>query len=464
MSPRLRLVPAAADSEGDLACDLAASYGLRAFSWQRAALVDIMGVRADGRWAASRAGLSVPRQNGKNGALEIYELWVTSQLGMRVLHSAHEVKTARKAFKRLLDFFDNPRQYPELHALVKEIRRTNGQEAVELLNGGGVEFTARTKSSGRGFTADVLALDEAQELTDDELEAMQPTVSASPNPQIILTGTPPKRDKLAVVWRRFRAAGVDRSDSRLCWIEHSAAPDDDITLRSTWARANPGAPESIGWETIEDEFAAMSSEGFAVERCGIWFEKDTAAGGLDVARWLTLADPRAERGVPVFGLDVDPDRRARVGVVWSRPDGHTQVMLSPDHLDIPAHEAAAACRALTDRWGGKVWLGGAAAGLAADFERDNVPHELLKVGQFPAACGMLLDRLEAGTVHHGNQPELNSSVEGAVRRSRGTAGEWEFDLTRSANVGPVAAVTRALYGLVTDGTPSIYESRGALVF
>ena len=72
------------------------------------------------------------------------------------LHTAHEVKTTRKAFKRLKHFFgeivnDPNAKFPELNALVTEIRSTNGQEAIYLSTGGSVEFIARSKGSGRGF-------------------------------------------------------------------------------------------------------------------------------------------------------------------------------------------------------------------------------------------------------------------------------------------------------------------------
>ena len=46
-----------------------------------------------------------------------------------------------------------------------------------LKNGGSIEFIARSKSSGRGFTVDVLVCDEAQELTDEQMEAIQPAIS-----------------------------------------------------------------------------------------------------------------------------------------------------------------------------------------------------------------------------------------------------------------------------------------------
>lgn len=38
--------------------------------------------------------------------------------------------------------------------MLVEIRRTNGQEAIVLDNGGSVQFIARSRGSGRGFTVD----------------------------------------------------------------------------------------------------------------------------------------------------------------------------------------------------------------------------------------------------------------------------------------------------------------------
>jgi hypothetical protein len=156
--PRVRLVPRGSGSEADDACELASGYGLTPDDWQAMVLSGWLGLRRDGLWSAPRCGLAVPRQNGKNGILEVRELYGLVFRGEKFLHTAHEVKTARKAFLRLLHFFDNPRKFPELAELVKEVRRTNGQEAVVLDNGGSVEFIARSKGSGRGFTVDVLGV------------------------------------------------------------------------------------------------------------------------------------------------------------------------------------------------------------------------------------------------------------------------------------------------------------------
>ena len=146
----------------DDAIELATLYGLVPDEWQEWVLEGWLARTRSGKLASSQCGLAVPRQNGKNACLEIVELFKVVVLGRKILHTAHEVKTARKAFLRLRSFFENERQWPELAALVKEIRRTNGQEAIVLTNGGSVEFIARSKGSGRGFTMDDLVLDEAQ--------------------------------------------------------------------------------------------------------------------------------------------------------------------------------------------------------------------------------------------------------------------------------------------------------------
>lgn len=191
--PEVSSAPSFSESDGEDAVFLAAGYGLAADDWQAHVVRTALARRPDGKWAASRVGLSVPRQNGKNGAVEILELFKMVVLGRKVLHTAHEVKTARKAFLRLCSFFENKRRFPELAEMVESIRKTNGQEAIVLNNGASCEFIARSKGSGRGFTVDDLVLDEAQELTEEALAALLPTLSAAPskNPQTFICGTPP---------------------------------------------------------------------------------------------------------------------------------------------------------------------------------------------------------------------------------------------------------------------------------
>ena len=175
--PRVRVAPKWRNTDGDDAAFLSGAYGLVPDPWQSLVVDDILAVRADGRWSATRCGLSVPRQNGKNAVLEVVELHKLVVLGRKILHTAHEVKTARKAYLRLCAFFEDTRSAPELAGMIREIRRTNGQEAIFLheekcdrqrgcgCDGASIEFIARSKGSGRGFTVEDLVMEEAQQLT-----------------------------------------------------------------------------------------------------------------------------------------------------------------------------------------------------------------------------------------------------------------------------------------------------------
>ena len=79
--PRVRLVPRSVGSDADDATFLSAGYGLEPDDWQEDVLDDWLGRRADGRWSAATCGLAVPRQNGKNGIIEVRELFGIVALG-----------------------------------------------------------------------------------------------------------------------------------------------------------------------------------------------------------------------------------------------------------------------------------------------------------------------------------------------------------------------------------------------
>ena len=115
--------------------------------------------RDDDKFTSSTCGLSVPRQNGKNALLEMRELYGLCVLGERILHTSHAVKTSAEAFRRYSSFFENKEEYPELYELCDRIRRTNGQKAIELKNGGIARFSARSRGAARGMTFDVVVFD-----------------------------------------------------------------------------------------------------------------------------------------------------------------------------------------------------------------------------------------------------------------------------------------------------------------
>lgn len=448
--PSASLVPSSAVSDGDDALFLASSYGLTADPWQESTVRAWLCRRPDRKWSAPRCGLAVARQNGKNAALEIRELFGMVALAERFLHTAHEVKTARKAFLRLCSFFENEREFPELAALVKEIRKTNGQEAIVLHNGGSVEFIARSKSSGRGFSVDVLILDEAQEASDEALAALLPTVSASSNPQLILTGTPPGPKVNGEVFTRMRRAGLAGDERRLCWLEWSCPADADLDDRGSWARANPNLGVRLHHETIADERATMDDETFARERLGVWDED--AAGVFDLAAWADLdvgAEP--DRPSPVaLAVVVSSDRKwAHIALAGTRSDGkrHLQVVASGRGTNWVAERVAA----LHASWlpvGVAVDPGSPAGSLIPELEAVKVEPVLVTGRDRGQAVGMFLDGFEEKTLSHQSQDVLGIALEHAVLRDVGEARVWDHRV-EGVDISPIQAVSLALFVLVT---------------
>lgn len=318
--PRLRSVPEYHHSDGWAAIELAEIAGLTLDPWEADALIDAMATRpgdqAD-RWAALEVLLLVARQNGKGTILEVRELaglflpWLNERL---ILHSAHEFKTAREAFIRVSGLVDGS---DELRRRVKRIRTSHGEEGIELLDGRRLQFVARSTSSGRGFTGDVIILDEAFALTDEMLGAMFPTISARTvrgNPQVWYTSSAGSIVSTSLL--RVRQRGVDRAP-RMCFLEWSAEEAADSDDRRAWAQANPGLGIRISGEAIEAERGILSDEAFRRERLGIW---PRTAENRDIPESLWDAvcsvEAKARKSNVRLGVDVAPDQSSAAVAAW----------------------------------------------------------------------------------------------------------------------------------------------------
>lgn len=365
--PRLIVVPPTPDFEtfdADDAVDFAAQFKLILDPWQS----DLVHLwlrrdRATDRWVSGTWGISVARQNGKNGSLEAVELYMMVVLGLNVLHTAHQVKTAQKHFRRMKHFFGEKRddpfaKYPELNRLVKEVRSVNGQEAIYLWNPdtrkdlGALEISARSKGSARGFTNDVLVIDEAQHLKDEHLEALRPAISAAPSgdPVAIYMGTPPKPEAMqeegeGAAFLRVRRRALDGESSRSAWMEFGLDVDLDLMTeeeiaalaedRQNWVLTNPALGRRINEQVLLDELNEMGPRSFARERLNVWPSKaasSSASFDLDEWRGSTIYLPPDDVQLAAVGLDMDPTGRLWVSVA-ARDEGPVKhVELLPDDI------------------------------------------------------------------------------------------------------------------------------------
>ncbi|MGD6761362.1 terminase [Streptomyces sp. BH097] len=491
--PRIETVPPFVSSSGQEAVELAASVELVLDPWQRYCLDVGLGEKGDGRWSAFEIAVNVARQNGKGALIEARELAGLFLLDEPlIIHSAHEFKTALEAFRRIESLIMN---FDHLRKRVARVRRTTGEEAIELLSGQRLRFLARSGSSGRGFTGKTLIFDEDMILGADAMGAMLPTLAAVKDPQVWYFGSAgigALSEQLARLRRRALAAleaGVP--DPSLAYLEWSIDPHvrectagctdhDDPAAPESVAKANPALGYRLSLEHTERERATMSPEIYARERLGVGdypsAEGDSwAVIGRDA--WDGLEDGDSGPQDPVaFAIDVTPER------------SHTSICVAGPatgggvHLEVVDNRPGTAwvearVEALTRKWGPRCWVIDEASPAGSllpavkralqrallaegedlvedDEDQDDEPKlaapiATIKARQYAQACGQFYDAVAAGQLVHIGQAPLATALAGARKRDLGDAWAWA---RRSVGVDitPLVGVTNAMWGLEAE--------------
>lgn len=314
--PRLRIEPERVATDGRDAAMLMAEYGCRLNPWQEDVVNCWLGKDEAGSYTVTSAGLAVPRQNGKNICLEAREFYGMVVNGEKILHTAHQVRTSKKSFRRLVGMF-NDKRHPEIMDIVKQIRYTNGEESIELDNGGSIEYSARSRQAARGFDGiSLLVYDEAQELTDDQVEALMATLSASATGtrQIIYTGTPPYPGCPGDVFRRRRIISLEAPGTHDAWHEWSvqAESTEGINVEDTglWYMTNPALGIHLTEEFTREELRTMSKDGFARERLGWWSPviERRIENAINESVWDACRSRKQKpEGKTAYGVKFSPD-------------------------------------------------------------------------------------------------------------------------------------------------------------
>ncbi|MFF4847994.1 terminase [Streptomyces sp. NPDC001194] len=468
--PRLHIAPPFLSSSGQEAVELAALAGLQLDPWQQHILDLGLGERADGRWSAFEVAVNVPRQNGKGAIIEARELAGLFLLGEElILHSAHEFKTAIEAFRRVTALVTNS---DYLRRRVARVRRTTGEESIELLSGQRLRFLARSGGSGRGFSGDTNILDEAMHLGDEAMGALMPTMSARPNPQIWYLGSSGiggPSVQLGRLRERALRALEGEPDPSLAYFEWSIDPHlvecpasctehDDQGDAAAWAKANPALGFRITSEHIERERLSMSPAVFARERLGVGdypSDRTDTWSVIGQDAWRALADSDSTPSDPVaFAIDMTPER-SHAAIAVAGVSGNAV------HVEVVDHRPGVGWileRALDlqERWNPCAWVidgGGPAGALIADLERAGLTVTVPRVREVAQACGQFYDAVTEQTLVHLDQAPLAASLAGARKRELGEAWAWARRGV-SVDISPLVAVTLAAWGLRTrDDTP-----------
>lgn len=470
--PRILHSPEAPTSAGDEAIALAAEFGLYLDPWQQLVLREALKERADGRWSAFEVGLMVSRQNGKGSILEAIELAGLFLFGERlIIHSAHQFKTSKEAMRRLEFLLSQSGQKYKPN-------RSHGEESLEILagpnKGARVMFQTRTKAGGLGLSGDRVILDEAMLISSEAIQALMPTLSARPNPQIWYTGSAVDQRIHAhcEVFAGIRQRALTNNGPRLCYLEWSAPEGSDPTEKPVRAQANPGLGYRITHEYIEDEFNSFVGMGdvraFGVQRLGIgeWPELGDARSEIPAEIWKNMGTPEPELvGKQIVGVCRAPEggpwaiaaaQRTADGRIHLEV-GYTGTDSADDVLDMTVDTVAA--------WDpAALIVGGAAVDIMPELEVAGIEAIKPTRGEEAQACGGLLnDVLAVSTppiLSHGNQPTLNNAAKRAIKHPI-AGGGFVWEPIEGSAYAQLTAITLARWGLLkfsaTPIDPTVHE-------
>lgn len=446
--PRVQIEPSRTSTDGEDAALLMSAYGCELDTWQQTVINCWLGKDENGKYSVTSAGLSLPRQNGKNVCLECREFFGLVVNGERILHTAHQVRTSKKSFRRLAAMFTD-KKHPEITDIVKNIRYTNGEECIELDNGGTIEFSARSRQAARGFDGiSLVVFDEAQELMDDQVEAIMATLSASQTGtrQLIYTGTPPYPNCPGEVFKRKRQGCFDSPSPHDAWHEWGVDGEnlDKINAddRTLWYMTNPALGIRLTEDFTAEEFNTMSKDGFCRERLGWW--APTISQQIDYAiesdKWdrCKSDDPKPD-GKTAYGVKfsadgswvclcgavIPTDGKARISLIDAKPTGYGTGWLA-EWLN---ERSSKACCVVIDGKNGVDVL------VEKISEKWRMKGSVIRPGarDVIASVGMLVDAInEESVTWFSGQEALRESAITATKRPIG--GGWGFGGENSAAI------------------------------
>jgi phage terminase large subunit-like protein len=281
-------------TKGKEAIDLYKKTGQTLMKWQEIQIKAIMAVLPDGLWQYMKYGISLSRRNGKGEILAAREFDGIVNLGEKICHTAHRTTTSHDAFNRLYTllkkagYAEHSRKKKEMPEKSFFASKQYGLEHIEISGGGIIDFRTRTDNGGLGEGFDLLIIDEAQEYTSKQESALSYTVSASPNPQIIMVGTPPTATSNGDVFGRVRK-GVHQGTApeEVGWAEWAIEKrTEDIENVDNWYEFNPSLGQILKERNIRAELS-NGIDDFNIQRLGLWLEYSQQSI-ISEAEWSAL--------------------------------------------------------------------------------------------------------------------------------------------------------------------------------
>lgn len=424
-----------------------------------------------GRLVYDEYGLTVPRQSGKSTFVlckAVHRGSATSFFGprQRMVYTAQTRQKAREKWDE--DFAAELEQSPAFRTRVRA-HRPPGNEHLRFSNGSKLGIEANTEKAGHGGTLDEAFIDEAFAHNDYRLEqAFGPAMITRVNKQLAWISTAGWLDGSLYLQEKVQLGRrvVDDPTSRIAYFEWSAPDDCDAGDEDVWWQCMPALGHTISLEAIRAEYEKALLAGklneFKRAYLNLWVPKsiDEDDAPIPAAVWGPLADtsphPLPHIGKVALAVDTDPMReRTSIAAAGLRADGIPLVEITGDDTVIDnrpgvewAVERVISIVRANDVAAVVIDKRSGVSSLITALTDAKVPVIAVDAQKMAQACGQFYDAAcETGRIRHLNQPELNTALRVASRRSLLDA--WAWDKKRpSADITPLTAVTLAYWAHV----------------
>jgi hypothetical protein len=475
---------------------------LQLYPWQKVLLCRMLELLPDGSLRFRTVVVLIARQNGKSTLSQVLALWFMIVWGWPlVMGTAQDLETAEEVWQGAVDLVEED---DELSKLLKRVVKVNGKKALELKAGSRYKVKAANRRAGRGFTGNLIMLDELREhqnweawgaitkTTMAQLEALVLALSNAGDMTSIVLRYLRKMGHEAIgdpdgICEEIGASGptaldlnelsdddeeldedeladFEQDEDTLGLFEWSTAPGLDKRDRQGWAQANPSLNWNPGFteRTIAAACRTDPEWVFRTEVLCQWSE-GTLTGPFPPGSWdkgknpvETLADgtQRVVEGNNivtdvVVGLDQSHDRSMTyVAFAGHRADGVAQVEI------VAARHGSDWVKGylMDEKRRGRIRsVAGQSRGAPispllvslAEDEEFTIPVVEWAGGDLTAGWADVFDSVRDVTVRHNPQPVLDVAAATAVLKVFSAGASIPDHKASPAEVAPLMAFTAA---------------------
>ncbi len=423
---------------------------------------------------------TVPRQSGKTTLMlpvKVHRCFVFPEIAgpppyggpQQVVYTAQDRNHAyKKWIKEHVPRIERAAGLAGLH----KVRKTNGSEGISWPSTGsfyGIDAT--TETSGHGDTLDLHAGDEIFAFHDDRLDqSTRPAMITRPTAQQWLWSTmgddsSTYLNEKVLLGRRAVEADTGTGTAYFEWAAPAGAELDDPDV---WPQFHPACGIT---QTVESLMAeALSMDPDEARRAFFNWKKSgrSTIQKIPAGPWHAAGNPAEITGSKSLAIDMPPDRSA-VYIAWASFATGGDVYAELDHVPI-ADPLDAPDRVLEILAAHDISIVamnpvGPVGSLGKVLERLGIEVKYFTARDMANACGLVLDLVNAGKFHHGNQPEVDAAVGNTGERRVGEAFAWDALRTQPEKladgstgpppppISPLNAVTVAVGALVGAAEP-----------